>query len=158
STRPRWTNVISAVAVIGFEIDASEYIVCGVASARRPRSAKPNDSSHTISDPMPTATDTDGMRSDSRMARMVSRAAAKRMVSPWAPSAGATNSSAANARANGRRTKSRVILRAASDFRVACSGGPRSEAESEQKEQHQHRAGSPDDGCCGAQYAPRDST
>ena len=49
------------MAVIGFEMEASEYIVCSVARMRFSRSAQPKASSHTIWPSRATATATDGV-------------------------------------------------------------------------------------------------
>ena len=64
---------MSPVAVIGFEIEASEYIVCSVAGIRRSRSAQPNPSSHTTSPPRATATAMEGWSQATSARRISSR-------------------------------------------------------------------------------------
>src|SRR5262249_20588990 len=59
SILPRSTRTMRPVAVNGFEIDASEYMVFGVDRTFRSRSAHPNASSHTIAPCCATAMDTD---------------------------------------------------------------------------------------------------
>ncbi len=51
---------MSPVAVIGLEIDASEYVVCSVAGIRPSRSAHPKPCSQMIRPPFDTATASDG--------------------------------------------------------------------------------------------------
>ena len=52
---------MTAVAVIGLEIDPSRMAVCAVAGTRFSRSAMPNPAAQRTSDPIPTATLTPGI-------------------------------------------------------------------------------------------------
>ena len=81
---------MSPVAVIGFEIEAREYMVCSVAGIRRSRSAHPNPSSHTTSPPRATATAMEGASQATSALRISSRtdeksgAATPRPEAVWA--------------------------------------------------------------------------
>ena len=68
-------RIMSPVAVIGFEIEAREYIVCSEAGIRRSRSAHPKPSSHTTSPPSPTATAMEGWSQATSAPRISSRTA-----------------------------------------------------------------------------------
>ncbi len=85
-TSPRCTSTISPVAVIGLEMEASEYMVCAEAGVRASRLAHPNPSSQTIFPPLATATAMDGTPSSTSARWMRARARAKGAdvdAAPW---------------------------------------------------------------------------
>ena len=61
STSPFFTKTMRPVAVKGFEVEAREYKVCGVAFKFVSRFAQPNDASQIIFPSLDAATDTDGV-------------------------------------------------------------------------------------------------
>ena len=68
---------MSPVVVSGFEMDAMEYIVLGVAGIIRSRSAQPKDSSQMTRPSFATATDMDGIPPPATASRIVARTSAK---------------------------------------------------------------------------------